>query len=142
MNNAVPDLVKGANWEFAVTRIMVELRRHDYTAQVMGQPDPNNEEKLRAMVVARDALEHIASVKCQICGGFGHSKKVCPTERKLTSSFAFARVASSALVAARQSQVVVNAHHRRPQMPSIPPNVGSKRRRSHPVLVYSGPPRF
>ena len=142
MDIAVADLVHGANWAFARDRILVELRRHDYTPPQNGMADPNNEEKLRSILSARDTLEQIAKLRCQICGGYGHSKKKCPTEKKLTQGFQFARVCSSALVAARQAHVVANAFHRRPQNPVIPPNVGAKRRNTAPILRYAGPPQY
>ena len=79
---------------------------------------------------ARNSLESLANTRCQVCAGFGHSRKVCPTGPRLTTLMSCSALTQNTLAHARSKMVIAQAHHLDPKAPDPKISLPYKRRRT------------
>ena len=114
MEASVKALSKANDWPFAKI-IYEQLINDDYRPDGEDAADKDlREEKLGYCVTGRNALENLSQTRCQICNGFGHSKKFCPTSARITTLMSFSAMTKSKLSLARTKLVVENAEHLKP----------------------------
>ena len=123
MQAAIPDLPNQDQWPLA-ERIIPIARSLDY-APVAGQVhDPTTDGiRFRASVQVRNSLATMMKTRCQICHGFGHSKKQCVVDRVIRHALGFSRIATSKYSSAKTRMVVEGAAHLKPGAPVPRPPV-------------------
>ena len=87
--------------------------------------------RFRQSAYIRDQLALLMRTRCQICHGFGHSKKKCLVDKQVRSALSFSRIATSKYSSAKTRVIVENAAHLqaaarvvRPPVAIAPPRQG------------------
>ena len=106
MNGVVKPLSVQEEWPFG--KIIHEvLINTDYRPAVNKHVNADLlKEKLGYCTTARNALENLSQTRCQICNGFGHSKKRCPTSGRITTLLKFSAITKNKLALARTKLAV------------------------------------
>ena len=112
IDHYIPALSFGPQWNFCVTfrNVAVEASRANIP-DVMGNTTDSAQAKLLQMNTAVRQLDNLARTHCQVCGGYGHSKKVCPTGPRLTQMMQFSPVSKNLLAQTRHTVFISQAKH-------------------------------
>lgn len=116
MEKEVPELQFAHAWSLAWMFRQTALDCQFAPDDDDGHTTTARQEKLRQLKDAVAGLDNLARTRCTICDGWGHSRKVCPTESRL-SNLMTSPVAKNLLATTRHAKTVGSAAHMMPDAP-------------------------
>lgn len=108
----VPKPQYGPGWHFLSTfYARSQLAANDWLPKANGETTEFRHARLLQANAAVRQLDTLSRTVCQICGGYGHSKKMCPTLARINVVAMSGPVARNLLSQTKGDLIVANAAH-------------------------------